>query len=85
MATGRATAAAPAPSWSRSVAQAGASAGLLAYIHETAIILGEYGLTWRAQQPSASLCGRHPGDTAHSVIKECSFNSSRPWPWRPGR
>jgi hypothetical protein len=27
------------------------SAGLLSYIHRTAIIHGEYGATWRAQQP----------------------------------
>jgi hypothetical protein len=33
------------------VAQAVASAGLLFYIHETAVILGEYGPTWRSQQP----------------------------------
>jgi len=31
--------------------QAILSAGLLSYIHRTAIIHGEYGATWRAQQP----------------------------------
>jgi hypothetical protein len=32
--------------------QAVLSAGLLSYIHHTAIIKGEFGPTWRAQQPS---------------------------------
>jgi hypothetical protein len=33
------------------VGQAVLSAGLLSYIHSTAVIRGEYGATWRSQQP----------------------------------
>jgi hypothetical protein len=32
-------------------AQAVLSVGLIGYIHQTAVIAGEYGPTWRAQQP----------------------------------
>ena len=36
------------------VGQAALSAGLLGYIHQTGIILDEYGATWYSQQPGSA-------------------------------
>jgi hypothetical protein len=41
--------------------QAFASLGLLGYIHETQIIRGEYGATWRSQQPGFVVQRAAPG------------------------